>query len=183
MSERKIREWALPHVTNFRTYIDVGAGSGDTTFPFSQEFKTVYGFEPNPDYTLEDLGNVRFFKIALSDKAGTAELRLVENFATLEHGSIAPRRNSEWNGRIYRVPTLTLDSYNFEDVDLIKIDVEQGELEVINGALETIQKYKPVIIFENKRNENDVVITILEGLGYNTQKYKSDTVAWFEEKQ
>jgi len=183
MSERKIRDWALPRVNKFRTYIDVGAGSGDTTFSFSQEFKTVYGFEPNPDYNLEDLGNVRFFKIALSDKAGIAELRLVEDFKMLEHGSIAPRRNKGWEGRIYEVPTSTLDSFNFEDVDLIKIDVEQGELEVINGALETIKKHKPVIIFENKRQENDIVITILEELGYKTQKYKSDTVAWYEEIQ
>jgi len=48
------------------------------------------------------------------------------------------------------------------------------------GSLETIKKYEPVIMFENKRNENDIIILWLQSLGYTLIKHKSDTVAFKE---
>jgi FkbM family methyltransferase len=49
------------------------------------------------------------------------------------------------------VQTVTLDSdLPSEYVPaLIKIDVEGAELQVIEGAIETISKYKPIVIFEH----------------------------------
>ena len=76
------------------------------------------------------------------------------------------------------VPARTIDSYNFEDVDFIKIDVEWYELKVCKGAENTIKKYMPTIMFENKRNEADDCKQYLKTLGYTTKWYKSDTVAY-----
>ena len=41
-----------------------------------------------------------------------------------------------------------LDDYQFESVDLIKIDVEGSEIHVIQGGRETIREHQPVIIIE-----------------------------------
>ena len=71
-----------------------------------------------------------------------------------------------------------MDDYNFEDVDFIKIDVEWYELKVCQGAENTIKKYMPTIMFENKRNEADDCKQYLKTLGYTTKWYKSDTVAY-----
>ena len=46
-------------------------------------------------------------------------------------------------------------SFEFKHVDLIKINVEGGELGVVNGAINTIHKWKPVVLFENKRKQNE----------------------------
>lgn len=48
------------------------------------------------------------------------------------------------------VPVLArkLDSYNFQDVDAIKIDVEGSELLVIHGAKETIDRCRPSVQVE-----------------------------------
>jgi FkbM family methyltransferase len=48
------------------------------------------------------------------------------------------------------VSTKTLDSYNFNRIDLMKIDVECAEREVFAGMHETIQRLekKPVIVLE-----------------------------------
>ncbi len=46
------------------------------------------------------------------------------------------------------VPARTIDSYNFEDVDVIKIDVEGAEKMVLDGAMQTIDKYRPAVQFE-----------------------------------
>ena len=50
--------------------------------------------------------------------------------------------------QIVEVPARTLDSYNFEDVDCIKIDVEGSELLVIEGAKETIDRCRPSVQVE-----------------------------------
>lgn len=42
----------------------------------------------------------------------------------------------------------TLDSYNFKDVDIIKIDVEGFEYDVMLGAIDTIKRCKPVVQVE-----------------------------------
>jgi FkbM family methyltransferase len=46
------------------------------------------------------------------------------------------------------VPARTIDSYNFEDVDAIKIDVEGSELLVIEGAKDTIDRCRPSVQVE-----------------------------------
>ena len=46
------------------------------------------------------------------------------------------------------VPARTLDSYNFQDVDCIKIDVEGSELLVMQGARDTIERCRPSIQVE-----------------------------------
>jgi hypothetical protein len=43
----------------------------------------------------------------------------------------------------------TLDNFNFNDITLIKIDVENHENEVLLGAKQTILKNKPIIVLEN----------------------------------
>lgn len=46
------------------------------------------------------------------------------------------------------VPARTLDSYNFDNVDCIKIDVEGSELLVMQGARDTIERCRPSIQVE-----------------------------------
>ena len=46
------------------------------------------------------------------------------------------------------VPARTLDSYNFEDVNAIKIDVEGSELLVMQGAKDTIERCRPSVQVE-----------------------------------
>ena len=46
------------------------------------------------------------------------------------------------------VPARTLDSYNFEVVDCIKIDVEGSELLVMQGAKDTIERCRPSVQVE-----------------------------------
>lgn len=47
-------------------------------------------------------------------------------------------------------PLETLDSFDLQDVDLIKIDCEGGELFVLQGAFETLKRCKPVVVVEQK---------------------------------
>ncbi len=63
-----------------------------------------------------------------------------------------------------------LDEYNFLDDDFIKIDVEGHEHEVIEGAQETINKFKPTMVIEMEEKHNQIPIedqiSSVEKLGY-----------------
>lgn len=179
MSADKIKKWALPYVSSTRCYIDIGANNGDTTIPFLNIFDRIIAFEPNPKTYSQIPNSIEKYNVALADFFGITDLVIPDSTNNPEHGSIASRRMSKWEGETFKVKVTTLDSYDFEYVDFIKIDVEQGELEVIKGAMQTIIKNKPLIMFENKRNENDSVIDILKNLNYNIMKHKSDTVAYY----
>jgi len=183
MSERKIKEWALPYVKGFHTYIDIGAHNGDTSVPFLDTFNRVICFEPNPE-SYKELSNYKqleCYDIALGDKNTTAILAMNSNTNNPEHGSLHKDRVASWSGESYNVEVKTLDSFKFfENIDFIKIDTEQYEYYVIQGALKTIKKNRPTIFFENKRNEADNAILLLLDLGYTVRKWKSDTIAFYE---
>ena len=50
--------------------------------------------------------------------------------------------------QLVKVPVRTIDSYNFESVDAVKIDVEGSELLVIQGAKDTIDRCRPSVQVE-----------------------------------
>lgn len=183
MSVYKIRNWAWPFIKNFRTYIDIGASDGDTSLDFLNDFKSIIAFEPNPE-SFELLSKhltIESYNFALGESACKTQLIVPKN-GVPGWGSTSILRTQHWtDGTVYEVEMRTLDSFNFYDVDFIKIDVEQAELQVILGSLETIKKNLPVIMFENKRNENIDVVRILQNLNYKIIAYKGDTIAYHEE--
>tara|TARA_R100000951_G_C2639670_1_gene180510 strand:- start:1059 stop:1643 length:585 start_codon:yes stop_codon:yes gene_type:complete len=167
------------------TYIDIGANVGLTTLPMIDYFDQINCFEPNP-VALEQMKNnidtnlVNVYPVALSNFIGTADLIVPNN--NTEHGSISDERYKNWerNKRIktqtYNVNVKTLDSYNFTNVDFIKIDTEQSENEVIEGAMQTIMRDFPVIFMENKRSEAKKAVQELADLGYKHVTYKADVM-------
>ena len=55
---------------------------------------------------------------------------------------------------IIEVDVVTIDSLNLSGLDFMKIDVEGFEINVINGGLKTIEKFKPTITLECWSNHN-----------------------------
>ena len=134
-----------------RRFLDVGANIGIYSFHFKNSFKNIDAFEPLKEisYRLEYFQNdsLKVHNCALSDKKGEFQIyipyllgRAVASLASLE------KRNGDYKVRIVKVDKI--DNYDFEDVDLIKIDVEGHEEYVIEGARKVIQKNKPILIVE-----------------------------------
>jgi FkbM family methyltransferase len=183
MSERKIRRYALPRCVQRRVYVDIGASIGETCHPFIGEFDSIHAFEPNPESfaQLIQTPGAHYHAEALSDGTSTATLIVPRPTRNPEHGSIDPTRQSRWdttNTTQYTVETRTLDSYDLQQVDLIKIDVEQHERAVIRGAMRTIERCCPVIMIENKRGENLAIIEDLALMPYKHTRTKSEII-WY----
>ena len=79
------------------------------------------------------------------------------------------KRDSECELRSVKVSTV--DSYEFDDVDLIKIDVEGHEKSVIEGALKTIKKTQPILLVEIEQRhiekEIEDIFQLILNLNYN----------------
>lgn len=139
-----------PYITNFDTAIDVGYRRGEFAVNLTSEFKNVIGFEFRyPRYMKE--GNLEIFNHALGDED------TVRN-TSMKAGRIKGNGPRE-------VIIKKLDSFNYNNIGFIKIDVEGYEPKVLEGAKETIERCNPVICCEINRSENNSQ-EILENWGY-----------------
>ena len=70
--------------------------------------------------------------------------------------------------KVERVPVVTVDSLRLARCNLIKIDVEGMEQSVIEGATETLAKFKPLLYVENDRKEKSAaLVRLIDSLGYD----------------
>ena len=79
---------------------------------------------------------------------------------------------------------ITIDSYvataKLEHVDFIKIDVDGPDLEVLEGARETLIRFHPIIAIEMTRAQ-DQIVSLLRDLGYECTDMRGrdvDREAW-----
>jgi FkbM family methyltransferase len=128
------------------TYLDIGANMGTHTVVYSKLFKTVISFEPDiVNYNLlqSNISKNNITNAILHNKALSSKPGMVSTVAHSNHS----------RGCIYTVDggtveSIPLDSLNLENIDYIKIDVEGHELDVLQGAINTIRTNKPIIEFE-----------------------------------
>ncbi len=137
----------------FNKCIDIGANYGYLSVGFSRHFNTVESFEISSvirEHLLlntSTFDNIKVHSKGLYNKEGEVQFKL--------HNSSGVSRITDSQSNAVEKVT-TLDSYSFKDVDLIKIDVEHSELEVIQGSIDTISTYKPVLVVEmDLRRNND----------------------------
>jgi FkbM family methyltransferase len=159
---------------NSLTAIDVGANIGNHTSIFAKQFSHVHSFEPNPhtfrllEFNASFEDNVTVYNLGLSSNAGN--LILSENPSNYGASSVVYVKTASPKVEIDVRP---LDQFHneFQEIGLIKIDVEGMELHVLHGSMKIIQRDKPVIIFEQHPSEFTVSgetdsISLLRSLGY-----------------
>ena len=136
--------------------IDIGAHAGEVlreVLRFAPKGQH-YAFEPLPSYyhkLNQKYGNrVKVFQIALSNQSGSTTFHHI-----LEAPAYSGIRRRDYDGKTptieeIKVPMQPLDSILPENqkIDLIKIDVEGAEGLVLDGAKKTIERCKPIILFE-----------------------------------
>lgn len=183
-------EWAGPAPV----FYDVGANSAlygalcKQLFPAS----SVVAFEPFPDsaaaaraVSARNHLDVTVEQRAVSNRCGRAMLHLSKN-SDGSH-SLVEGFKPEY-GQI-TVETVTLDAYVAEGApppDVVKIDVEFHELDVLEGAAETIRRHRPVIVAEVVRNghrdQGAAIGEMLQRHGYRAFRL-TKTTDWHPRKQ
>ena len=161
--EPHIIKFSEQYIKDFKcnNIVDIGAHIGYHSLNFSTLTKgNVYSFEPQPqNFTLlkkniliNQKENIYPYMVGLSDQNNFSKIPIVSK--TKKLGNMGDFTLNNLNTNFYtKVPTRTLDSFQFGDVSLIKIDVQGWEKKVLLGAKETILKFKPTLIIEFERHQ------------------------------
>jgi FkbM family methyltransferase len=141
---KKLRK-ALVYCDSFRNAVDIGAHVGFWTMQMAKQFERVYSFEPVArhrecfHHNCLGLDNVELNACALGEKLGMIQ--------------ISSNPTSSGDSRVDgegTIPMKTLDSFNLQNVDFVKIDTEGYELYAIRGGEETIKRCRPIMVVEQK---------------------------------
>ena len=147
--------------------IDVGAYHGDILIDMTRLAPQGrhHAFEPQPQAAkmLRERfagKNVVIHELALADRAGTTQFHQV---ASNPSYSGIKERSYEKKEEVHlitvKVDTLDRLLASAARVDLIKIDVEGGELGVIRGGLAVLRRHRPVVVFEHGRGAAEFYAT------------------------
>ena len=151
-------------VARRRVCLDIGAHAGLWAMWLTKSFEIVHSFEPVPLHAdlyerNVDMTKARLYRTALGKEACTVTLTMpLEHTGSTHIETSQPQPSAKDNpggksDTLHGVPMTTLDSLGFENVDFIKIDVEGYELPVIDGGRETILRWRPNIVVEQKGND------------------------------
>jgi FkbM family methyltransferase len=185
--EEHIIEVLEEHVRPGSVAIDVGAHIGTHTLTLARlvgPSGRVYAFEPvrktyrelRRNLELNGVTNVVALRYALG--RGAPSVIEMNPIHEGEEGGTSVGHGGD------RVELRTLDSFGFEGVSLVKIDVEGFELPVLDGAEDTIRRNRPVLVVEiaggydyetappDAKMQIDVTRWRIAGMGYRVERVK-----------
>ena len=171
--------------------LDIGANMGTFTLPlayYNPQYVFVC-FEPQRmvfnqlcgNLAINGIQNVHTINCGLGESEYFIDIQLPdyaneENIGAFSLDEEVHKHDDylcKTTGNTERITVRMLDSFNINDIRLIKIDVEGMELDVLKGGLETIKRNNyPPILFEAWQHKEwflprrKELYTFLEDLGY-----------------
>jgi FkbM family methyltransferase len=179
--ELHIQEYIKKLVKEGDHVIDVGAHIGSHTMALSKAVKDkgkVFSFEPQPkiyrelcfNLALNETTNVIPMQVALGDDHGLVKMQAM--YENNEGSAFASFSNDlDFDAHLVR-----LDDLHLENISFMKIDAENAELNVLKGAKNTLQKYKPTILLELQGNT-----AVSNLLNVNSDDVKEEIIAFLRQ--
>ena len=157
-------EFLRPYLDRLKlgdVFVDVGANIGFLSVYASKRGATVHAYEPSREVAQLLMQNavendcLRFKVVAKALYDKKCRLGINKKWMAVEHeddihykdlpnsGGMSLVRNDA--GEFFAEP---LDAYNFPKISLLKVDTQGADLRVLVGAVETIKRCQPTILFE-----------------------------------
>jgi len=165
-----------------KVFFDVGANIGSYSLSLHRKAKQIYAFEAsrnninslNENIKANKIDNIKTINKAVSSEDNISIKVYLSPDASGNHSIY-----NKFTGKYEYVETVALASFfkknNMEEIDIIKIDVEGAEFDVIRGANQLLQKFKPLLIVEFNSSGAKVagfrlcdLYLHLESLGYKS---------------
>ena len=178
--EATLIAWATSLIAPYQTFIDVGAHVGTWAQHFATTCRSVHAFEPQQStydrlregVRLAKLGDVVTCHNTALGARGEVDLHVVSGDGG--GSTLRPREELPSVLGVERVRAKQLDDYDFEEVGLIKIDVEGCEMDVLRGAIKTLEEHRPKLLLEAWTEDwyacdRTELISYVERLGYRVE--------------
>jgi len=171
--EAGLIEWCKQFCSLDKIMLDIGAHTGTYALSLASKCKHVYAFEPQKmtyyalcgGVALSNLSNVTCMNIGLgsSEQIGTNTLKIVSNDGG---GSSIHATTNILREEIIQIDRL--DNLNLNDIGFIKMDVEDNELFVLQGGVNTLKQsgYPPILFECNDKNQNSELFHFIEAMSY-----------------
>lgn len=170
--ECNLIEWCKQFCKRDKVFLDIGAHSGTYSVSLSDYCNHVHSFEPQKmtyyslcgSVVLSGKENITCWKYGLGspEQVGKQNLKIVSN----DGGGSSLHSTNQPILREETIEIKTLDHFEIENIGFIKMDVEENELYVLKGALNTIKKNNyPKILFESNYN-NQELFNFIKEIGY-----------------
>lgn len=167
-----IKDWpshSVEYFKNIKKYdavITAGANLGLYVRMYAKRFKKVYAFEPEwLNFHCMSFNNP--YDNVIKIQAALGHEHTFCNMKKPTDLNVGMHHISEINTGL--IPVLTIDSFNFQECDLIQLDVEGFEYPALIGAQKTIIKHKPVIVIERPNKD------VLNFMNHYEYEHQSNT--------
>lgn len=169
--ENQLIEWTRQFCGETRAFLDIGAHTGTYSISLANYCREVYSFEPQRDtfyalcggVALSQLSNVSCYNVGLGAEHQVGEQQL--HIVSMDGGGSTMHPQSQEVMKTETIEIRTLDSYKIQNVGFIKMDVEENELFVLYGALQTLeQSGYPPIVFESNTGDNTPLFDYLRNV-------------------
>ena len=147
--------------------LDVGANIGNHTLYFAQFFNQVYSIEPHPEifellkFNVRKYNNVKVFQFGLSNKN---DEMIIATDQDTSYGSSSLRNKvhskfekdaDDFNVQVKKFDDFFNQINEENNISFIKLDVENHELQALQGMKKTLKQNSPIICFEQHENQFD----------------------------
>lgn len=162
----------LKHVNQKRTCIIAGAHAGFYTKQYAYSFNKVMAFEPE----------ARNFACLVDNVEESNVIKLQVSLSNKNSQHSLESEDSTNSGGYFIVPgeacvSVELDNVVPMPVDLIHLDVEGHELEVLEGAQNILERYKPVVVLEHTYPNYGLAAEFLRSFDYKgVEVLRFDTI-------
>lgn len=194
--EEDLTKMILEYLKPGTIFFDIGAHFGYFTMLASYivgEKGMVHSFEPTPNIYEVLIQNIKRKNVITNNCAVFSEETIIRfndyglkysAFNTFKKARLDESILKNLNPISVKVKTVTLDKYvkmKKCKPDFIKIDVENAELEVLQGAKDTIKEFHPIISIEvgdfdlNDKHSSEC-ISLLNNYGYQAYEYRNSEI-------
>jgi FkbM family methyltransferase len=179
--EKGLIEWSKQFCSIDKNMLDIGAHSGTYAISLAHLCNKVYAFEPQQmtyyslcgSVALSNIQNIDCIKYGLGSESqvGLQTLNIVsdDGGGSTLHSNNGNTGNTGNNNKILKTEIIevkTLDRFNISNISFIKMDVEDNELNVLIGSLNTLKNSNyPKILFESN-TYNEKLFNFLKELNY-----------------
>lgn len=172
----KSMKWVIKHCKSKKLVIQAGGSYGVWPRTLAKYFEIVYSFEPEPTsfyFLCRNCPELNIVKLEIA--LGDVPMLISMN----RNGDTSHTVNKSGN----IIPMMTIDSFKLPFCDAILLDVEGYEYKALIGARETIFKYKPIVLIEDRYSTEPIpAVKFLLDSGYREVEYIQGDRIFIHEK-